>query len=150
MQPLIIVSQDPQEADRQAILSALVRHNDEIAGPSGYETIAILLRDPGNGETIGGLWGTISYDWMFVALLFVPQPLRGQGLGTRLIRAAEQLAQDKDCAGIWLDTFGFQAPEFYKGLGYKILGELPDHPRGTNRFLFQKILASTDNPSKPA
>lgn len=150
MKPLVIVPQKPDKADHEAILDALVRYNDATSGPSGYEDVAVLLRDPDSGETIGGLWGTLSYDWLFIALLFVPQQLRGQGLGTSLMREAEQIARQRNCAGIWLDTFGFQAPDFYRGLGYELFGELPDHPRGTNRFLLRKIIVPTTESAKPA
>jgi hypothetical protein len=50
-------------------------------GSSGYQELAILLCDPRSRETIGGLWGRSTYDWLYVELMFVPEKPRGTGLG---------------------------------------------------------------------
>ena len=143
MRPLVVVSEKPEDADYQAILEALLSYNDAAAEPSGYEPVAILIRDRDRDETIGGLWGKVSYDWLFIELLFVPELLRGQKLGTQLMNAAEQLARERNCEGVWLDTHGFQAPAFYQSLGYEVFGQLPDHPRGSGRFFLRKMLAAS-------
>ena len=41
---------------------------------------------------IGGLWGRTVYDWLFVELLFVPDALRGRGVGSELMQRAEDEA----------------------------------------------------------
>lgn len=143
MHPFVIVSEKPEDADYKTILEALVRYNDAAAEPSGYEPVAILIRDADRNETIGGLWGKLSYDWLFVELLFVPEPLRGQKHGSKLMNAAEQLARERRRVGVWLNTYEFQAPAFYQSLGYEIFGHLPDHPRGSDRFFLRKILAAS-------
>lgn len=143
MRPVVVVFEKPEDADYQTILKALISYNNAAAEPSGYEPVAILIRDADRDETIGGLWGKVSYDWLFVALLFVPELLRGQKLGTQLMNAAEQFARERKCVGIWLDTYGFQAPAFYQGLGYEVFGQLPDHPRGSGRFFLRKMLAAS-------
>ncbi len=53
---------------------------------------------------------------------------------------AETLAREKNCVGIWLDTFDFQAPEFYRQLGFSEFGQVNDYPPGHRRFFFQKCL----------
>jgi GNAT superfamily N-acetyltransferase len=73
-------------------------------------------------------------------MLFVPEGLRGQGLGTSLIRQAEEIARARNCSGVWLDTFDFQALPFYQKLGYTIFGELKDHPRGISQYWLQRRL----------
>jgi GNAT superfamily N-acetyltransferase len=143
MRPLVIVSEKPEQADYQTILKAIVSYNDAAAEPSGYEPVAILIRDADRNETIGGLWGKVTYDWFFVELLFVPELLRRQKLGTQLMNAVEQLARERKCVGVWLDTFEFQAPAFYQSLGYEVFGQLPDHPRGSGRFFLRKMLAAS-------
>jgi GNAT superfamily N-acetyltransferase len=135
----IVVPDRPEKADRDAIVTALVAFNDSRAGPAGFKDVAILLRTP-SGETVGGLWAKFVYDWMYVELLFVPQAARGTGLGSQLLKKAEELAIAQGCAGVWLDTFGFQARGFYERNGYSIFGTLDDHPRGTQRFFLRKIL----------
>ena len=136
----MIVADKPTPEMYVAILDLLVAYNDRAAGPAGYEQVAILLRDPKTGATSGGLWGQVAYDWLFVELLIVPEQLRGAGHGTRLMREAERIAASRGAAGVWLDTFSFQARGFYEKLGYSCFGTLPDHPRGGARYFMQKRL----------
>lgn len=136
----IIVSPQAEDADQAAILDRLVAYNDAEAGPSGFENIAVLVRPRGKSETVGGLWGKVSYDWLFVELLFVPAELRNRDFGTELMRCAERIARDRNCVGVWLDTHSFQAPGFYERLGYEVFGQLPDHPRGWKRMFYRKVL----------
>lgn len=122
---------------RQAILAGLRQFNFERAGPANARDIAIAIRGP-DGAASGGLWGTILYDWLAIELLFVPEALRGRGTGAALLAMAEQEARAAGCAGVWLDTFSFQARGFYERLGYALAGEIADHPRGGARFFLVK------------
>lgn len=99
----------------------------------------MLVRND-QGEILGGLYGRFFYQWLFIELLSVPEQGRGQGIGSRLMQMAEDMAREKECIGIWLDTFDFQAPQFYKKLGYSELGQIVDYPPGHKRFFFQKRL----------
>ncbi|CRL51792.1 GNAT family N-acetyltransferase [Pseudomonas sp. URMO17WK12:I11] len=132
-------SQNPTDAEREAILIPLRAYNTAQAGPGNPQPLALLVRDD-NGEILGGLYGRFFYQWLFIELLSVPEQARGQGLGSKLMQMAEDLAQEKECVGIWLDTFDFQAPEFYKRLGYSELGQIADYPTGHKRHFFQKRL----------
>lgn len=140
MHPVVVVPEEPELADRGAILVALSGYNVSTGGPYRYAPVAVLVRDQDSDETVGGFWGQCLYDWLFVELLFVPESLRGRGLGTELMKTAERLARERACVGIWLDTFSFQAPEFYRSLGYEVFGQLPDHPRGATRYFMRKLL----------
>ena len=138
--PEIALVDMPDGADRDAILEGLKAYNDAQAGPSGLRPLAILLKDPETGETVGGLWGKSSYDWVSIELLFVPDRFRGRNLGARLLRQAEEVGRQRGCVGVWLDTFAFQARGFYEKQGYEVFGVLDDHPRGEKRFFLRKRL----------
>lgn len=135
----LTVPEDPSATDRDAVLTPLITYNDSQVGDPRVQTIAILLTDD-NGNHVGGLWGKLSYDWLIVELVAVPEQHRKGGYGSKLMVRAEKIARDNKCAGIWLDTFEFQARGFYERLGFKLFGELPDHPRGQERFFLRKIL----------
>lgn len=136
----IVVTDAPDLRDREAIVGPLLAFNEAAFGPSAFKPLAVLLRDPETGETTGGLWAKSSYDWLYVELLFVPDELRGQGVGGGLMRRAEEEAVTRGCAGVWLDTFGFQARGFYEKLGYEAFGALPGHPRGSERYFMKRTL----------
>lgn len=137
-QPIIVVPDQPADADRKAIVDVLMAFNEKAGGPSRFQPLAILIQDPATGATLGGLWGRTVYDWLFVELLVVPEQFRGDDLGSRILAQAEAVARDRGCIGAWLDTYAFQAPEFYRKQGYTAFGAIDDHPRGQKRYFFQK------------
>ena len=49
-------------------------------------------------------------------------------------------ASPRGLAGLWLDTFAFQAKDFYEKLGFSVFGEIDDHPRGSRRHFLMKRL----------
>ncbi len=77
---------------------------------------------------------------MFVEYLVVPDALRGNGTGTRMMQTAEQVARDRGCMGIWLDTFSFQARGFYEKLGFSVFGTISDYPLGHQQYFMAKRL----------
>ena len=83
----ITLAETPGLAAHDAILDLLLAFNAAHAAPSDRRPLAVLLRAPG-GELLGGLWGETAHGWLLVELLFVPEGLRGIGLGIRLIPAA--------------------------------------------------------------
>lgn len=131
---------NPGEHERSAILKHLWNHNLSKAGDPKPEEVALLVRNELTNEIMGGLCGEIFYRWLFIELLAIPEETRGHGTGSRLMDMAEDLARDKGCVGIWLDTFDFQAPEFYKRHGFTEFGHLDNFPKEHKRFFFQKRL----------
>jgi GNAT superfamily N-acetyltransferase len=134
----IVVDRNPNPADRDAIVTPLIEFNLSRVHTERPNPLAILIKE--EGSVVGGLWGRFSYDWLFVELLFIPESLRGSGLGSRILLQAEQIATGLGCNGVWLDTYEFQAKGFYEKLGYSLFGSLDDHPRGMSRFFLQKRL----------
>ncbi|MHC8382427.1 GNAT family N-acetyltransferase [Pseudomonas sp. LB3P14] len=132
-------SQNPTDVEEHAIVLPLRAYNASKAGVTVPEPIALLVRDD-NDEILGGLYGRVFYQWLYIELLSVPEQARGQGMGSKLMQMAEDLAREKGCIGVWLDTFDFQAPEFYKKLGYSEFGQIADYPPGHKRFFLQKRL----------
>ncbi len=58
------------------------------------------------------------------------------------MQAAENEALARGCHGAYLDTFSFQAPDFYQKLGYEIYGKLDDFPKGHCRYFLRKKLCN--------
>ncbi len=130
---------DPDESDLQSLVDGIVAHNAAASGRHhGYQRFALLLRDPESQRPVGGLSGWSDFDWVFVHLLYVPRHLRAQGYGRELMQRAEDFARERGCAGLWLDTFSFQARGFYEKLGFTVFGTLEGHPIGGARHFMQK------------
>lgn len=135
----IVSSENPSDADRDAILGPLREYNVSRAGDPRIKPVALLLTNE-TGDRVGGLWGKCVYDWLFVELLAIPEAHRGSGYGKKLIDRAEGIARVNGCIGLWLDTYEFQARGFYEKLGFTLFGTLEDHSIGQRRFFLQKRL----------
>lgn len=131
---------NPSSDDREAILVPLRAYNASKAASPPPENIALLIRDD-NDEIVGGVYARLFYQWLFIDLLAVPEQARGQGMGTQLMQMAEDLAREKECVGVLLETFEFQAPEFYRKCGFVEVGHINDYPPGHKHFFFQKRLS---------
>lgn len=129
----------PTDDDLKAIRKPLAAYNASKVGDKPSGPLAILLRDS-EGQVQGGLWANYYYDWLCVDLLVVPEAVRGQQLGSKMLRQAENWAKEKGCVGIWLDSFSFQAPGFYEKQGYSVFGVLDRYPGDTQRVFLQKML----------
>lgn len=136
--PDIVLTDAPSAAEREAVLRGLIAFNTAHVGPSGHRPLAVLVKQ--QGATVGGLVGATLHGWCFVEWLYLPETLRGAGIGTTLIRRAEDEARRRGCIGIFLDTFDFQARGFYEKLGYAVFATQEDYPVGHQRFFLQKRL----------
>ena len=129
----------PDPAIRAALMARIDRYNDDASLRREPERrLSIVLRDAA-GVVEGGLVGVSYYDWLIVEMLFVPEGLRGHGMGTRLMRAAEAVAAARGCVGVWVDTGSPDARAFYLRLGYEVFATLPDQPRGHARWWLRRV-----------
>jgi GNAT superfamily N-acetyltransferase len=113
--------------------------NTEQAGEDHGKNLCFVLKAPG-GEIAGGVIGATYWDWLYVNLMWLKEELRGHGYGYQLLMMAEQEARQRGAKHAYLDTFSFQAPEFYKKYGYEVFGVLEDFPAGHRRYFLKKEL----------
>jgi ribosomal protein S18 acetylase RimI-like enzyme len=79
-------------------------------------------------------------DTLYISALWVDERLRGHGVGTQLLQAAEQAARARGCQHMSLDSYNFQAPGFYQKHGYEVFAVLEDHPRHHRNYYLRKRL----------
>jgi len=142
----LTVTSEQTDALRDAIQVPLRAYNLAKAGPSKSEPIVVVLRDE-NGEPRGGAWGYTSFGWLTIQIMFVPEEVRGRGLGRKVMALAESTAVQRGCHGVWLETHEFQAKGFYEKLGYELFGRLPNYPPPFSRFFFMKHLPAPGVPN---
>ena len=129
----------PSEQEIKYIRDSLYQFNKEIVGDDGHTPIYIVEYDT-DGNVIGGILGGTYWGWMYVDILWVDENHRKKGIGSRLLRAAEEEAAQRGCHHVHLDTMSWQAPDFYKKHGYEVIGVLPDIPDGNQKYLLMKSL----------
>ena len=143
-----ILETEPSAEDVRFLEDRLYDFNCAATGITDGQWLAFFLRDAG-GEIAAGLHGTTWGGCCKVRLVWVREDLRGRGLGSSLLLAAEAEALRRRCTQIVLSTHSFQAPAFYRKLGFEVIGTLDDYPSGYSQVLLRKKLARTaDWPSR--
>lgn len=129
---------DPQRLTAE-LLEGLRIFNEAVAGPYNDQPLSLSIRRR-DGTLIGGLTGLFYWNMLHVHLLWVDERHRRSGYGSALLTRAEQIAAERDCEVIYLDTYAFQAPGFYTKHGYTAVGNLKDAPKGFETTWFAKRL----------
>ena len=119
---------EPAPKDIRFLEDRLYDYNVEQTGSGDGKWLSIFVRDDA-GEIAAGLHGWTWCGACRVQSLWVRQDLRRQGYGQRLLGAAEREARARGCDQVLLDTFSFQAPLFYKKLGYEVIAVVEGFPR---------------------
>jgi len=139
----IRIEPDPHASESLKLVLAdhLDMYNVGVTGFTEYSPVNLFLRDDGD-EVQGGLLAAIWGGVMYIRVLWVARALRGKGHGQRLLAAAEQRAIERGCRHVFLDTFSFQAPDFYVKQGYEIYARADDWPVGHAHYFLRKALPS--------
>jgi len=137
--PRLVIETPVSDAVVARLEAALEEHARAAIGDPGFHSVGVVARDAA-GTLVGGVTGAISWTWLSVRLLWVAEERRGTGLGRRLMEAIENLGRTRGCTHAHVDTLGFQAPQFYRRLGYEAFAELPDYAPGQSRIYFRKRL----------
>jgi GNAT superfamily N-acetyltransferase len=136
----IVYEDHPEESAWGIIGRAIGRYNVQHVGEEGFQRLCFVLQAP-DQEVVGGVIGEVYWDWLHVDLLWVREDLRGRGYGRRLLACVEDKARECGAKHAHLDTFNFQAPDFYEKYGYEVYGTLDDCPvSGRQRHFMTKPL----------
>ena len=127
--PNVLASDNAKPEDLQFLEEQVNEYNFATTGIRDAHLLVLLLRDSAgriyaglSGHTWGGV-GEVRFFW-------VEEPRRRKGIGSRLLRAAEETASARGCRKIVLSTHSFQAPDFYLKRGYVVAGKFSDYPPG--------------------
>ena len=130
--------------DKSVILDKLVRFNQHILGiatdkPSSLELNYVVKLD---GMIIAGINACLYFmqSILHINHLFVDEKHRSQRLGSTLLKKVENEAKTRGVELAHLDTFDWQAKDFYLKHGYEIWGVLEDCPKGHKRYYLKKRL----------
>ncbi len=129
---------------RRVIGNRLVEFNFErihaYRHRSTTDNLTLTLRNV-RGKITGGLVGTIWSGWFYVNIFWLSEAERGKGMGRKLLLAAEDEARRRGAKNVHLESWSFQAPEFYKKMGYTEFGRLMNHPTpGLDNVYLMKAL----------
>ena len=137
------LEEHPRVEDARVVAEGLLDFNRAVIGDPNEVQLGVFVRDAA-GRVVGGLLGHVRWKWVYVAKLWLPDAVRGHGVGSRVMREIEEYAVRHECHGIYLDTFEYQALPFYRKLGYEQFGVLEGYPPGYRQFHLRKNLPTED------
>lgn len=129
--------------DAEFICDRLVEYNlKQVAKTQQIDFVYFNKKivDENNNIVAGCLAKMYCWNVIYIDVLWVDEQHSRQGLGTRLLKEIEKVALEEKCSLIHLDTFDFQAKDFYIKHGYEIFGVLENCPENHCRYYLKKEL----------
>ena len=124
---------------REELRNLLRTYNHSKREPSESQALDIYLEDE-EGNLIAGLTGETFGNWLEIEYLYVQEDFRGQGIGSNILNRAEKEARERKCKYSFVNTYQFQAPDFYKKHGYEEVFALKEYPYTGERYYYTKEL----------
>jgi len=118
---LEITDREPNKKDAKIIKAGMLAYHKSKGHPRKTEYFSIFVKDD-NCRVLGAIVVSFLWNGMHIDTLWVDESIRSQGWGRKL------------------DTFTWQAPEFYKKLGYKEFGKVENFPEGNSLIYYKKEL----------
>lgn len=134
-----IVDDELSEAEVDLVRRKLFEFADRFTGPRNRREFGVALRDS-DGNAVGGITANTVWDWLQIDVLWIPEELRGRGFGSQLLRRIEDLGREHGCRFSRLNTFEFEAREFYEAHGYEVVSKTDGFPTGHTQFHLTKLL----------
>lgn len=134
----VVIDYAPTEADNAIVREGMTAFNERILGERD-KVFSIFLKND-LGKVVGGLQAFLGTEAVYIEVLWVESDLQKQGYGTRLLNALEQEAIKSGCKFITVDSYDFQAKEFYLKRGYERIGELRNYWLGHSKIFLKKNL----------
>jgi ribosomal protein S18 acetylase RimI-like enzyme len=134
------ISSEPEARPEEiaVVREGLHNFNFDATGFREVHTITLFVRDH-LGLINGGLLGYVWGDWLHITELWLSEKCRRKGLGRQLLERAEREGASFGARGVFLSTFDFQAPGFYRRCGYEVYATRADFPLGHADYHLRKV-----------
>ena len=142
--PVTYETYDTSPPDEARIVDNGLGEANFAAAPIGEVVPLTCFARDATGGVIGGVVGRSWGECCELQQIWVAAGHRQHGVGSRLVRLFEDRAKQRGCRTFYLTTFSFQAPSFYKALGYHAAAEIRGFPAGIVNFLMMRTVASDE------
>lgn len=138
--PMIELNTDPEKTDIAELYEGLDGFNQQqLPGYTERRRLWTVRND--QGQLIAGLYARMQMNTLHVDYFWIAESERGNQLGSKLIAQVEAESRSQGIYRIYLDTYTFQAPGFYRKLGFNEVGRFIDFPTdGIDKVFFVKHL----------
>ncbi|QUI62739.1 GNAT family N-acetyltransferase [Pseudoalteromonas sp. A22] len=101
--------------------------------------LAVEVKDE-SGEVVAGAAARTFGNWLLLDTLWVSETLRGQNIGSQILKSLEAAAKQRGCVKCLLDTLNFQAMPFYEKHGYETQWIQEQYPKNGCKYFMVKVL----------
>lgn len=134
----VVVDYAPSETDNAVVTEGIIAFNESIVRERD-KAFSIFLKNHSD-KVFGGTQAFLDTESVYIDVLWVEESLQKQGYGTKLLSAAEREAIGNGCIFSLVDTWDFQAEEFYLKNGYNRIGEIKNYWHGHSKIFLRKKL----------
>lgn len=138
----LYITKELNKKDKQYIDDELYKFNLKhfpVDLRGRYEEVSLFLKDD-NGVVRGGILAEVCWNWLEIHTFMIDEDIRKSGFGTKLLLELEEIALEKECDFIKVDTLSFQALGFYEKNGYRVFGSLDNVGRDYKHYYLKKNL----------
>ena len=129
---------NPEQNDLDFIRDGIRAYNRMHLPDGDVDAVGCFARN-NEGKVVGGLTGEMFNNTVFVEYLWVDVEARTSGVGSKLIALLEEQVKPLGVTHLYLDTYSFQALDFYLKLGFEKVGQYSGYPAaGIDKHFLQK------------
>ncbi|MEI6361021.1 MAG: GNAT family N-acetyltransferase [Actinomycetes bacterium] len=139
----LVVGDNSVPEDAAALRQALYDFNFAETGFVDGRDLCCFVKDE-SGALVAGIDGFTWGGYARIEFLWVSPAARGSGMGRALAQAAIDEARRRKCRTVVVSTHTFQAPDFYRSLGFVEVGRTSGTPEGFDEVLYQLHLGNAE------
>lgn len=129
------IDQNPKPEDDKVLREGIINFN---AGVIKEKATHFNVYAKENNQIVGGALVWEHSDAFYIDVLWLNENYRKKGIGSKIISIIDTVALDKVISKIFVDTYAFQAQEFYQKHGFNSIGTIPGYLLGYNRIFLRK------------
>ncbi|MBA3535020.1 MAG: GNAT family N-acetyltransferase [Tatlockia sp.] len=129
------IENNPNSSDEKVIRDGIVNFNSQVINEKAKH-FSIFAKD--KGKIIGGALIRAHSDALYIDVLWCVEKYRSKGVGTEIINLINNVARDKGLSKIFVDTYSFQAQDFYKKHSFYTIGTIPKYLKNHDRIFLRK------------
>lgn len=129
---------------KEKIFHGFGRHAIIETGIDGLSEDPISFEIFDGLEFVGAVVVQPFWEQLHIKYLFVEEKYRGQGIAKKLMHHAFEFGKKCGCQFAFVETMNFQAPEFYRKLGFEIEFSRTGYAKNAILHYLKKTLDSSE------
>ncbi len=130
--------------DLAAVSEGVFTHGRSVATGGNPTPLACLVRDA--NVVVAGGSGRTEFKRLFINYLWVAMPLRGQGMGSRILATLEAEAASRGCKDALIETLSDEVAAMYCRRGYAAVATIPNYIGEVTRYILVKPTLTARKP----